>query len=69
MKVRFTKVFSTKQPGDVKEYDDQYATWLIEIMQVAVQYMEPMPKKDIKTIPVTKEEKHVVKRTTKNAKG
>ena len=82
IKVEFTAVFSTKVPGDTKEYEDQYAKWLIDEIKVAkrfhekkdakevpvtrdTQHMEPLPKKEIKTIPVNKEEKHAAKRITK----
>jgi len=70
IKVEFTKVFSVKQPGDIKEYEDQYAKWLIDELGVAKRFHEPkLAAKELKEVPVTKEEKHIVNRTTKNAKG
>ena len=68
MKIKFIKPFSVKQPGDEKVYEDQYGRWLIEI-GVGVEVIEPLKPKEAKEVLVTKEEKQVVKRTTKNAKG
>jgi len=63
-KVKFIKQFSVKAPGDEKVYEDQYADYLVNL-GVAVFVVEKLESHPIET----KEEKIVVKRTTKNAKN
>lgn len=70
IKVEFTAVFSTKVPGDTKEYEDQYAKWLIDEIKVAKRFHEPKAATKVEEPKlITKEEKHAANRTTKNAKG
>lgn len=47
-KVKFIKDFANKKAGDVAEYDDQHASYLVNVDKVAEYFTEEKPNKKAK---------------------
>lgn len=69
-KVRFIKDYGIRKPGDVREYPDQFADWLVQI-HVAESYAdpEPLPEKKIEPPVKTLKEAKPAGKVTKQEKG